>query len=94
MTNAAVIPTEDEYMEIPKFCIVEKRSPSTVHSQIRKGRIALHQFMGDPRPKINVVEARQVLSTVKRKYSFPTLRIVRHDDAPQKTELPKVDLFT
>jgi hypothetical protein len=95
MTNTAVLDTQPEYMEIQTFCKIDNHASSTVHTRIRKGEIALHQFMGDSRPKINVAEARQVLANVKRRYSLPTLRIVRHDDsAPPKVELSTVDLFS
>jgi hypothetical protein len=86
MNNNAVATTDEKYKEITDFCRTFNYPSSTTHSYIRKGEIALHQFPGEPRPKINVSEALRVLSKVKRRYTLPTLRIVRHDDGsvPQR----------
>jgi hypothetical protein len=81
--------TLDEYKELSDFCRTYNYAISTTHRYIRNGDIALHQFPGEPRPKLNVAEALMVLSKVKRKYTNPLLRIIRHDDS----ESPKVDLF-
>jgi phage terminase small subunit len=86
--NTATLNTEDDYMEVQAFCKAYDYASSTVHPYIRKGDIALHQFMGEARPKINVAEALRVMANVKRRYSLSTMRIVRHDEAvPQKANL-------
>jgi len=85
---------QDEYKELTDFCRTYDYPLSTAHRYIRNGDIALHQFPGEPRPKLNVAEALQVLSKVRRKYTNPLLRIIRHDEgAPTKTDTPKIDLF-
>ena len=67
---------------------------ATLSVRIRRGDIALHQFSGEARPKINVAEALQVMSAVKRQYASPTLRVVRHDeDGTPIAQTEKPDLF-
>jgi hypothetical protein len=85
---------DDQYKDVPDFCSTHDYAPSTTYHYIRNGEIALHQFPGEARPKINVAEALRVLSKVKRRYTNPQLRIIRHDDsALPKQQSPKIDLF-
>jgi hypothetical protein len=83
----------DDFMQITRFCETFGFAYSTVSKYIHLGEIALHQFSDERRPKINVAEALRVMSAIKRPYTAPDLRIVRHDQAPVKTEIKKVDLF-
>ena len=94
-TSATNTQFEEEYSEIAPFCKMDDWPISTVHRYIRRGDIALHQFMGERRPKIRVAEARQVLAKIKRRYTGPDLRIIRHDGdaALPIVERKKVDLF-
>ena len=83
----------EEFLSPTRFCQKFGFAHATLSVRIRKGDIALHQFSGEGRPKVNVAEALQVMSAVKRQYASPTLRIVRHEsvDAHQGE---KADLFS
>ena len=81
----------EEFMTPTKFSKTFGYAYSTLSVHIRRGEIALHQFSDEARPKVNVSEALQVMSKVKRAYTLPTLRVIHHDD---KAESPKVDLFS
>jgi len=88
-TSAHVAPTTDEFLSPTQFCQKYRFAHSTLSKYIHKGEIALHQFPDAARPKINVSEALQVMSALKRPYTAPSLRLVRHDD-----KAPKADLFS
>jgi predicted site-specific integrase-resolvase len=86
--------TDPDFMTPTKFADVFGYDYSTLSVYIRKGDIALHQFTGEKRPKINIDEAIRVMSAVKRPYRSPTLRVIRHDDRTQPVaETKKNDLF-
>jgi hypothetical protein len=88
MSHAIEPVLTEDYMFPTQFCSTFRYSYSTTNARIRRGEIALHQFPGDPRPRIEVAEALRVMSAIKRPYTGPTLRVVRHDDAaPQKADL-------
>jgi len=82
-TATTSIITED-YMFPTKFCETFGFSYSTTNARIRRGEIALHQFSGEPRPRINVAEALRVMSAIKRPYtgklcaSFGMTTLMRH----------------
>lgn len=86
---------EQDFMTSTQFCETFGYPYSTMSARIRKGDIALHQFLGEARPKINVAEAHQVMSAIKRPYTGSALRLVRHDDvkAELKAKSTKIDLF-
>jgi hypothetical protein len=87
--------TDPDFMTPTKFAEVFGYAYSTLSVYIRKGDIALHQFEGEARPKINIDQAIRVMSAVKRPYRSPTLRVIRHDDsAKSKIETKKNDLFS
>jgi hypothetical protein len=91
----AVTNTGEDFLSPTQFCQRFQFAYSTLSARIRAGDIALHQFTGEARPKINVAEALQVMSAIKRPYTGPALRLARHDeggvvDAPQE----KIDLFS
>jgi phage terminase small subunit len=94
-TTASVIAITDtdEFLSPTLFCQKYSFAHSTLSKYIRKGDIALHQFSGAARPKVNVAEALQVMSTLKRPYTNPALRLVRHDDEPVVARPAKSDLF-
>jgi hypothetical protein len=71
---------EDAFSEIQEFCRKYNHSPSTVSIYIHRGLIELHQFMGDARPKVRDSQANSVMARVKKRYSSPNLRIVRHGE--------------
>jgi hypothetical protein len=48
------------------FCQKYRFAHSTLSKFIHKGDIALHQFSDAARPKVNVAEALQVMSALKR----------------------------
>jgi hypothetical protein len=77
----------DDFISPTQFCQKYRFAHSTLSKYIHKGDIALHQFSDAARPKINVAEALQVMSAIKRPYTAPTLRLVRHDDTAPKTDL-------
>jgi hypothetical protein len=79
-----------DYMTPTKFADIFGYANSTLSVYIRKGDIALHQFAGETRPKINIDEAIRVMSALKRPYRSPTSRIIHHDD---KAQPKKNDLF-
>lgn len=81
---------DEEFMTPTKFSKTFGYAYSTLSVYIRRGQIALHQFHDEARPKINVSEALQIMSKVKRAYTLSTLRVIRHDD---KMQPKKVDLF-
>ena len=58
----------------------------------------MHQFSGEGRPKIHVAEALQVMSAIKRPYTGPALRLVRHDEDGNSVAVAqpqeKADLFS
>lgn len=76
MGNSALKTADQEFLTPTEFSVKFKFPYSTLSGRIRKGEIALHQFQGEPRPKINVAEALRVVSTIKRPYTLPTLRLV------------------
>jgi hypothetical protein len=86
----------EEFISPTKFCQKFGFAHATLSVRIRKGDIALHQFFGEGRPKVNVAEALKVMSAVKRQYASPTLRIVRHDEEGVVDARPeeKADLFS
>jgi hypothetical protein len=84
--------TTEDFQTPAEFCRTYNLPPSTVSARIRKGDIALHQFFGEPRPKINVSEALRVTSAIRRPYNSPDLRLVRHDE-PVAARPVKSDLF-
>jgi hypothetical protein len=84
--NAA---TTEEFLSPTKFCQKFGFAHATLSVRIRKGDIALHQFSGEGRPKVNVAEALQVMSAIRRQYKSPTLRIVRHDEDGTFIEMTK-----
>jgi hypothetical protein len=92
ITSATASVTED-YMSPTKFCETFRFAYSTLSARIRNGDIALHQFSDTRRPKINVSEALQVMSSIKRPYNSPDLRVVRHDDGNGAAVAVKTDLF-
>jgi hypothetical protein len=88
--------TTEDFLSPTQFCQTFSFAHSTLSMRIRKGDIALHQFSGEARPKINVAEALRVMSAIRRPYNSPDLRLVRHDEdgnsiAVERTEKP--DLF-
>lgn len=90
--SALVASTTEEFMYSTKFCDKFRFAYSTLSARIRSGQIALHQFPGERRPRINVAEALQVMSVIKRPYNSPDLRVVHHDEKPEAAR-PKTDLF-
>jgi hypothetical protein len=85
-----------DFLSPTRFCQKYRFAHSTLSKRIRMGDIALHQFSGEARPKINVAEALRVMSAIRRPYTAPELRLVRHDEdgnpvAVERTE--KSDLF-
>ena len=95
-SNAINTDTTEEFLSPTQFCQTFRFSYSTLSARIRKGDIALHQFAGEARPKISVSEALQVMSAIRRPYSAPELRLVRHDEdgrSVAQTE-EKPDLFS
>ena len=81
-----------DFLSPAQFCQKYHFAHSTLSKYIHKGDIALHQFADAARPKINVSEALRVMSVIKRPYTAPTLRLVRHDGTVEA--LPdKSDLF-
>lgn len=98
MTNVApaLSPAKDEEFLYPAdFCRKFHFSHSTLSQPIRRGDIAVHQFSGAPRPMVNVADALQVMSAIKRPYTAPLVRIVRHDGETVSVEPKKQtsDLF-
>lgn len=93
-SSNAVLPTaDDEFLPPAQFCQKYRFSHSTLSVRIRKGEIALHQFLGEARPKVNVAEALQVMSTVRRPYTAPAVRVVRHGEGSTAPQPRKVNLF-
>jgi hypothetical protein len=94
-SSHAITPaTTEDFLSPTQFCQKFGFSHSTLSKYINKGDIALHQFSGEARPKINVAEALQVMSAIKRPYTGPALRLVRHDkDATPVATAEKSDLF-
>ena len=88
--------TNDEFLSPTMFCQKFRFAHSTLSARIRRGDIALHQFSGAPRPLINVAEALQVMSTVRRPYTALALRLVQHDDNGNSVERKQLknDLFS
>ena len=88
----------EEFMSPTKFSQKFGFAHATLSVRIRRGEIALHQFSGEGRPKVNVAEALQVMSAVKRQYASPTLRVVRHDEDGNSVAVAqpqeKADLFS
>jgi hypothetical protein len=85
---------DPDFMTPTKFADIFGYAYSTLSVYIRKGDIALHQFAGETRPKINIDEAIRVMSTIKRPYRSPTLRVIQHDEkSSTRADSPKVDLF-
>jgi hypothetical protein len=78
--TATTAANTEEFLSPTKFCQKFGFAHATLSVRIRKGDIALHQFSGEGRPKVNVAEALQVMSAIRRQYKSPTLRIVRHDE--------------
>jgi hypothetical protein len=94
-THAIAAATTEDFLSPTKFCQRHGFAHSTLSKRIRMGDIALHQFSGEARPKINVAEALQVMSAVRRPYSAPDLRLVRHDeDGNSFAPHEKADLFS
>jgi hypothetical protein len=91
--SALVASNTEEFMYPTKFCDKFRFAYSTLSARIRSGEIALHQFPDERRPKINVSEALQVMSVIKRPYNSPDLRVVRHDDDAGAARPVKSDLF-
>jgi predicted DNA-binding transcriptional regulator AlpA len=86
-THATPIANTHDFLSPTQFCQKFGFSHSTLSKYINKGDIALHQFPGEARPKINVAEALQVMSTIRRPYTGSALRLVRHDNEIKKTDL-------
>jgi hypothetical protein len=86
---------DDEFLPPADFCRKFRYSYSTLSKYIRMGEIAVHQFSDAPRPMVNVAEALRVMSTIKRPYTAPAVRLVRHDDKAVASEPRKQtsDLF-
>ena len=80
--SALVASTTEEFMYSTKFCDKFRFAYSTLSARIRSGEIALHQFPGEQHPRINVAEALQVMSVIKRPYNSPDLRVVHHNQKP------------
>ena len=100
MTNsshAIDFATTEEFLSPTQFCQKFQFAYSTLSARIRTGDIALHQFSGEARPKINVSEALQVMSAIRRPYTGPALRLVQHDEdgtpAATAQTKEKPDLF-
>jgi hypothetical protein len=85
--------TED-FLSSTQFCQKYKFAHSTLSKHIHKGEIALHQFSDAARPKINVAEALQVMSAIRRPYTSAFLRLVRYDENGNPVpQIEKPDLF-
>jgi hypothetical protein len=94
MLTAARTADTDDFLSPTQFCQKYQFSYSTLSARIRRGDIALHQFSGEARPKINVAEALQVMSAIRRPYTAPELRLVQHDEDGSPVARPeKPDLF-
>lgn len=100
MTNSshAITDTIQDFLSPTQFCQKFGFAYSTLSARIRTGDIALHQFPGEGRPKINVPEALQVMSAIRRPYTGPALRLVRHDEDGTSVAVTqpeeKADLFS
>jgi hypothetical protein len=97
MTNSshAITDVIEDFLSPTQFCQKFHFAYSTLSARIRTGDIALHQFSGEARPKINVAEALQVMSAIKRPYTGPALRLVRHDEnGTSDAQREKSDLFS
>jgi hypothetical protein len=90
-TQATETAITEEFLSPADFCRQYGHANSTLSKHIHKGDIALHQFSDAARPKINVSEALQVMSTIRRPYTNPALRLVRHND--DGSVVPRNDLF-
>jgi hypothetical protein len=90
----AIIP--DDLVPIPECAKLIGRSYTSLYSQIRKGNVTIHFVAGDSQAKVSLSEARDLLNTVPRKFSAPTLRIVRHDEegVADAQQQEKADLFS
>jgi hypothetical protein len=97
-SSHAITPaTTDDFLSPTRFCQKYGFSHSTLSKYINKGDIALHQFSDAARPKINVAEALQVMSAIRRPYTGPALRLVRHGEdgtSAAVTQIEKPDLFS
>jgi hypothetical protein len=95
-SSHAVTNTTEDFLSPTQFCQKFQFAYSTLSARIRTDDIALHQFSGEARPKINVAEALQVMSAIKRPYTGPALRLVRHDEDGTSVAQPaeKADLFS
>jgi hypothetical protein len=76
--NPATIP--NDLVPIPECAKLINRTYTTLYNHVRKGNITIHFIAGDAQAKISLSEARELFETVKRRFSAPTFRIVRHDE--------------
>ena len=92
--NLATIP--DDLVPIPECAKLINRSYTSVYNHVRKGNITVHFVAGASQAKISLSELRELFTTVKRKFSAPTFRIVRHDEegVVDAHQGEKADLFS
>ena len=90
-TNLAIIP--DDLVLIPECAKLINRPYTSLYNQVRRGKITIHFISGDPHAKISLSETRELFESVKKRFSAPSFRIIRHDEESIEAEPEKSDLF-
>jgi hypothetical protein len=93
MSNIDPAAIPDDLETITKCAELINRPYSSVYNQVRRGNITVHFFSGDAQAKVSLSEARQLFETIKKHFSAPTFRIVRHDEKSTAAQTEKSDLF-
>jgi hypothetical protein len=87
----ATIP--NDLVPIPECAKLIGRPYTSLYNQMRKGNVTVHFVAGDSQAKVSLSEVRELFITIKKRFSAPEYRIVRHDSGDIEAEAEKSDLL-
>lgn len=89
--DLATIP--DDLLPIPECAKAIGRPYTSLYTQMRKGNVTVHFIADDTQAKVSLSEVKTLFETVKKRFSAPSFRIVRHDAESVEAQPEKSDLF-